>query len=171
MIRAHACPSGYVKGGNTEHSLGRRKGGFTTKIHALVDALGNRLSFILTPGNHHESTQAPALLESIKNANVIGDKAFDNNQLIAQIENKTASLSSRHAKTANIKGSTITILIKRVTSLSASLETLSIFAEPSRVSIKNPPMQDSSLSPQLSFGSDEKSTEPSIDTQAKDSGN
>lgn len=30
--------------------LGRNKYGFTTKIHALVDALGNSLKFILTTG-------------------------------------------------------------------------------------------------------------------------
>jgi transposase len=86
IIRAHACASGYVKGGNTEQSLGRRKGGFTTKIHPLVDALGNALGFILTPGSLHESTQAPALLQGIKNTQVIGDTDFDSNQLIPQIE-------------------------------------------------------------------------------------
>ena len=34
----------------TEQALGRSKGGFTTKIHAAVDALGNPIRLILTHG-------------------------------------------------------------------------------------------------------------------------
>jgi hypothetical protein len=33
-----------------DHAIGRSKGGLSTKIHALVDALGNPLRFLLTPG-------------------------------------------------------------------------------------------------------------------------
>jgi transposase len=50
VIRAHACASGYQKNGQEEQALGRSKEGFTTKIHALVDALGLPIRFILTPG-------------------------------------------------------------------------------------------------------------------------
>ena len=45
IVRAHACAAGYGKGSQTQEALGRSKGGFTTKIHALVDALGNPLKF------------------------------------------------------------------------------------------------------------------------------
>jgi transposase len=34
----------------------------STKIHALVDALGNPLDFILTPGQAHDLERADALL-------------------------------------------------------------------------------------------------------------
>ena len=34
----------------------------STKIHALVDALGNPLRFLLTPGQTHDLTGADALL-------------------------------------------------------------------------------------------------------------
>ena len=34
----------------------------STKIHALVDALGNPLRFLLTPGQAHDLTGADALL-------------------------------------------------------------------------------------------------------------
>ena len=54
IVRSHACASGYQKGGNAEQALGRSKGGFTTKIHAMVDGLGNPLKFILTGGNRNE---------------------------------------------------------------------------------------------------------------------
>jgi len=36
-----------IKKQNSE-GLGRSKGGFTTKIHASVDALGNPLKFVIT---------------------------------------------------------------------------------------------------------------------------
>ena len=48
IIRAHACASGYRKEGNETQALGRSKGGFTTKIHALVDGLGHPIKFILS---------------------------------------------------------------------------------------------------------------------------
>jgi hypothetical protein len=41
IIRSHACSAGYQKDGNSEQALGRSKGGFTTKIYAMVDGLGN----------------------------------------------------------------------------------------------------------------------------------
>lgn len=40
IIRAHPCAAGYRKGQHDREALGRSKGGFTTKIHAVVDALG-----------------------------------------------------------------------------------------------------------------------------------
>ena len=58
IVRAHACSAGYKKDSATQEELGRSKGGFTTKIHALVDALGNPLKFILTPGQRNDITQA-----------------------------------------------------------------------------------------------------------------
>ena len=58
MIRSHPCSAGYRKDSQVQEALGRSKGGFTTKIHALVDALGNPLKFILIPGQRNEITQA-----------------------------------------------------------------------------------------------------------------
>lgn len=85
IVRAHACASGYKKGQQEEQALGRSKGGFTTKIHALVDALGNPLRFILTPGQASEVKQALELIKGITGANVLGDKAFDCDELLNQI--------------------------------------------------------------------------------------
>ena len=50
ITHAHACAEG-VAGSSTEAgTLGRSKGGYTTKIHAITDDLGNPLDFILTGG-------------------------------------------------------------------------------------------------------------------------
>ncbi|MBA3284685.1 MAG: IS5 family transposase [Nitrosopumilus sp.] len=85
IVRAHACASGYKKNSQEEQALGRSKGGFTTKIHALVDALGLPIRFILTPGQASEIKQAPELIKGIKGANILGDKAFDSDKFIRQI--------------------------------------------------------------------------------------
>lgn len=53
----------------------------TTKIVALVDALGNLASFILLPGQRHDSIAAPDLIEGIDMEALLADKGFDNNRL------------------------------------------------------------------------------------------
>ena len=75
IVRAHACAAGYGK--QTESGLGRSKGGFTSKIHAKVDALGNPLKFIITPGQRNEITQAEALIADSRDCYVLGDKGYD----------------------------------------------------------------------------------------------
>lgn len=86
IVRAHACSAGYKKDSQDQECLGRSKGGFTTKIHAVVDALGNPLKFILTPGQRNDITQAEFLIEDFKNTMVIGDKGYDSNALIELID-------------------------------------------------------------------------------------
>jgi transposase len=58
-------------------AIGRSKGGLSTKIHALVDALGNPLRFLLTPGQAHDLTGADALLPQMDAEVLIADKAYD----------------------------------------------------------------------------------------------
>jgi transposase len=75
IIRAHACAAGY--GTQDEQGLGRSCGGFSTKIHAKVDALGNPLAIILTPGQRHDITQAEALVADVHGAHVVADTGYD----------------------------------------------------------------------------------------------
>jgi len=82
FARAHPCASGYEKGQGEREALGRSAGGFTTKIHACVDAL----RFILTPGNRHDITQAPDLIEGFEGSDVLADKAYDSDQFVEKIE-------------------------------------------------------------------------------------
>jgi transposase len=70
----------------TAEALGRSRGGFTTKVHAAVDALGNPLRFILTSGQRADITQAEPLVTGFKPQAVIGDKGFDSDAFIAYIE-------------------------------------------------------------------------------------
>ncbi len=58
-------------------SLGRSRGGFSTKIHLATDALGNALRFILTGGERNDITQAEQLVENFTADYVIADKGYD----------------------------------------------------------------------------------------------
>jgi transposase len=49
----------------------------STKIHALVDALGNPVGFFLTGGQIHDLVGADHLLPSMRADMLIADKAFD----------------------------------------------------------------------------------------------
>ena len=82
VIRAHPCAAGALKkhGGQREQALGRSRGGFSTKIHVAVDALGNPLNFILTPGQTHDVTQAENLTACNTPQSVIADKGYDSDE-------------------------------------------------------------------------------------------
>jgi hypothetical protein len=56
VIRANQCAAGY--GNGQSENLGRSCGGFPTKIHAMVDALGNPVKVVLSPANNHDVTHA-----------------------------------------------------------------------------------------------------------------
>ena len=87
VIRAHMCAAGApaAKGGQAAQALGRSRGGFSTKIHIVVDGLGLPLDFILTPGQRHDITQGPALLEGRQADYVIADKSYDSDDFLVVI--------------------------------------------------------------------------------------
>jgi len=62
--------------------LGRRRGGFGTKVHVGVSGLGLPVRLSLTPGQAADVSQAPALLEGVSAAVVIGDKGYDSQALV-----------------------------------------------------------------------------------------
>ena len=62
----------------------------TTKIHTAVDALGNPLRFILTPGQASDYVQGVPLIEGFPAQAVLGDKGYDGDDLIAQIRSTGA---------------------------------------------------------------------------------
>lgn len=54
----------------------------TTKIHLLVDALGNPVEVMLTPGQAHDLSCAEPLIDAADPQALIGDKAYDADALI-----------------------------------------------------------------------------------------
>jgi transposase len=68
--------------------LGPSRGGATTKIHCLVDGLGNPLAFQLTRGDVNDITAAPAMLAKARAKYFIADKAYDSDAFIDAIKSK-----------------------------------------------------------------------------------
>jgi transposase len=75
IVRAHQHSAGAKKTG--DQAIGRSRGGLTTKIHALVDALGNPANLMLTAGQTHDLACAQDLIENVNPDAVIADKAYD----------------------------------------------------------------------------------------------
>lgn len=74
-------------------AVGVSRGGLTTKIHAIVDGLGNPVEFLLSPGNDHDSIHAVELLEKVNlgGSNVLGDKAYGAKEIREYITKHNAS--------------------------------------------------------------------------------
>ena len=85
LVRAHACAAGARKS-EADQALGRSRGGFSTKIHVEVDALGNPLEFLLSAGQVSDVSQAPALLAGVSATYAILDKAYDADAVLELIE-------------------------------------------------------------------------------------
>ena len=49
-----------------DKAVGRPRGWLNTKIHVIVDGLGNPVDFLLSAGNDHDSIHAIQLLEKSK---------------------------------------------------------------------------------------------------------
>ena len=77
-------------GGQAAQALGRSRGGFSTKIHANVDALGNPLRFLLTGGQRHDITQAEDLIADYEFDRVIADRSYDADAFLQTIAEKEA---------------------------------------------------------------------------------
>jgi len=74
-------------------AIGRSRGGLTTKIHAIVDGLGNPVVFLLSSGNDHDSTHAVEVLRKvqIEGSNVLGDRAYGSQKIREYITDHGAS--------------------------------------------------------------------------------
>ncbi|MCP3102797.1 IS5 family transposase [Myxococcus sp. K15C18031901] len=76
VVRAHQDASG-GKGGLRSNALGRSRGGFSTKVHAVTTTNGKPLHLALTQGQQHESTMAQELLVHAEGDAFIADTAYD----------------------------------------------------------------------------------------------
>ena len=77
--------------GTRNQAIGRSRGGLTTKIVALVDALGNLVRFVLLPGQRHDTVGVPPLIEGVAFGALLGDKAFDVDWLRADLDARGAA--------------------------------------------------------------------------------
>ena len=73
-----------------DKAVGVSRGGRNTKIHTLVDGLGNPLAFMLSSGADHDSVHAVPLLQiiDIEGSNILGDKAYGAKAIREYIESQ-----------------------------------------------------------------------------------
>lgn len=65
-----------------EQGLGRSKGGFSSKLHAACDALGNPVRFFVTAGQRSDYIKALDLIEGRKMKSLIADKGYDADYMV-----------------------------------------------------------------------------------------
>lgn len=71
----------------------------TTKILALTDALGNLVHFVLLPGQRFDTVGVAPLIKGVEFGALLGDKAFDSNDIIADLGRRGAKVDiSQHPR-------------------------------------------------------------------------
>lgn len=85
FVHAHKHSVGARRSAGSNQAIGRSRGGFTTKIHTVVDGLGNMLGFILTGGECSEFTQAHKLLKYYRNTTIIADKGYNCQSIVNKL--------------------------------------------------------------------------------------
>lgn len=74
----------------------------TTKILALTDALGSLVRFVLMPGHRFDTVGIAPLIRDIEFGALLGDKAFDSNAIIADLDERGAKVViSQHPRRAS----------------------------------------------------------------------
>ena len=62
--------------------MGHSRGGLTTKIHALVDALGLPIALKLSEGQAHDSRSAEGMFETVRAGTILlADRAYDSDAI------------------------------------------------------------------------------------------
>ncbi len=84
-------------GGTCDQGIGRPRGGLTTRIVAVTDALGYLVHFVILPGQAHDLKGTEAVLQDLDGDALIADTAFDADSLLADLESRgiTAALPAR----------------------------------------------------------------------------
>ena len=136
IVRAHQHSAGSKKNG--EQAIGRSRGGLTTKIHALVDAFGNPVELMLTPGQVHDLACAEPLIENADPEALIGDKAFDADPFIDVLTERRITPVIRRRPTARPSGPAISRSTANAISSSASSINSSTFGPSPRATTNSP---------------------------------
>jgi transposase len=83
--RSRSPARGRRKRGAEAQAIGRSRGGPSTKIHLIVDALGLPVAFEITEGQRHDNQSAPRLIAAVRPRCLLADRAYDSNAIRAQL--------------------------------------------------------------------------------------
>ena len=80
------------KRGQHHQAIGRSRGGITSKIHTIVDALGNPLRFVVTAGNLNDCSVGFEMLEEmdVSGKIVLADRGYDTDRIVDLLDEKKA---------------------------------------------------------------------------------
>ena len=70
------------KSPQSPQAIGLTRGGLNAKIHAVCDAPGNPLRFVLTAGQRHDSKPVPELLDGLRAKALLANKAYDSDKIV-----------------------------------------------------------------------------------------
>jgi len=103
VIRAHQHSSGAVS--DKDESIGKSKGGLSTKIHLAVDSYGLPVNFELSGGQVHDMAHAKSVIKQSPKSNyVIADRGYDSEPLreyVRKIGSKPVIPRKKNSKTGN----------------------------------------------------------------------
>lgn len=102
-MKAHQHAMGAI-GGKDFNKIGKSRGGWTTKIHAVVDSKGRPLKVLLTEGQRDDSKMASEMLKDYAFNPIIGDKAYDTDaiRVFLKIHGGTGIIPSQSKRTRQI---------------------------------------------------------------------
>jgi transposase len=80
---------GWRQRGAAQQGIGRSRGGLSTKVHLIVDALGLPLTFEITEGQRHDNQAAQKLVVRAQSSCLLGDKAYDSNAFRAALDEQS----------------------------------------------------------------------------------
>jgi transposase len=90
LARQHDQPGAPTRGGRERggaaHAIGRSRGGPSTKVHLVVDALGLPLTFEITEGQRNDIVPAKELASRVLSRCLLADKAYDARDFRASLE-------------------------------------------------------------------------------------
>lgn len=82
IVRAHQDAAG-GRDGPARNAIGRSRGGFSTKLHAVVTMDARPIEVRVTPGQQHEATVAEDLLDFVHGRACLADGGYDSDRIIA----------------------------------------------------------------------------------------
>lgn len=97
VVRAHQDAAGGA-GGPAANAIGRSRGGFSTKLHAVTTLQGQPIEIILTPGQQHEATVAEDLLDFARGSQCLADGGYDADRIIAAAHDRGLTAVIRPSK-------------------------------------------------------------------------
>ena len=111
IIRVHQHTACIIR--NKRQSMGRSRGGLTSKIHALVDTNGLPIRLALTAGEAHDNRLAGKLLSRLKSGTMLlADRGYDADWIRALAARRAFGPTSRQGAIATSRSASARISIE-----------------------------------------------------------